>query len=67
MAKTPMLVDKKTIVEMAKACAECESPDCAYNFKGVCRFPLLKERKPNITDEDGCKDYLVDDAGGFFG
>ena len=38
-------------------CFECESHSCSYNHEGECRFALVHERKPGITDEDGCIDY----------
>lgn len=38
-------------------CSECESCTCQYNHGGECRFAMVHERKPRITDEDGCIDY----------
>ena len=38
-------------------CIECESKTCQFNHGGECRFALVHERKPRITDEDGCIDY----------
>lgn len=38
-------------------CFECESRTCQYNHNGECRFALVHEREPQITDEDGCVDY----------
>lgn len=43
--------------ELKELCFECESHDCQFNHGGECRFALVHERKPNITDEDGCTDY----------
>ena len=40
-------------------CEECESCDCAYNLDGVCRFTLLFDRRPKITEEDGCTESVI--------
>lgn len=44
-------------------CAECESMDCKFNHGGECRFALVHERKPRITDDDGCTDYDYREGG----
>lgn len=46
------------LVYLHNLCCECESKDCQYNHDGECRFALVHERKPNITDENGCADYI---------
>lgn len=40
-------------------CLECESLDCAYNRDGTCRFHLVYDHKPNITEDDGCVDFVI--------
>jgi len=40
-------------------CCDCESDDCAFNRYGECRFSLVNERAPEITDNAGCLDYIV--------
>lgn len=40
-------------------CEECESKDCAYNRDGICRFPMVYERRPSITEEDGCTEFVI--------
>ena len=40
-------------------CLECESLDCAYNRDGICRFPLVYDRVPNITEDDGCVEFVI--------
>lgn len=40
-------------------CVECESRDCALNSGGVCRFPMVHERLPKITEDDGCTEMAV--------
>lgn len=52
--------NEKKLLRLRRMCFECESSYCAYNNKGECRFPLVKERKPKITEEDGCTDSSVD-------
>lgn len=55
--------DKRGQAELVCAkpetCETCESCDCAFNRDGICRFPLVYDRKPNITDEDGCTEFVV--------
>lgn len=41
---------------LKKNCMECESTGCQFNHNGECRFALVHERNPRITDEDGCID-----------
>lgn len=45
------------LVYLNQFCIECESQTCQYNHGGECRFALVHERKPRITDDDGCIDY----------
>lgn len=45
------------LLYLKQLCIECESSSCQYNHGGECRFTLVHERKPRITDEDGCIDY----------
>ena len=58
-----MMVDEyvaeaKLVKERLRLCAECGTPSCAYYDEGVCRYPLVKGRKPEITEE-GCLDGVV--------
>ena len=45
------------MVYLEQLCPDCESLSCGFNRSGVCRFPLVHERKPRINDVDGCIDY----------
>lgn len=36
----------------------CESCTCAYNRDGICRFSLVHDRPPNITEADGCAEFV---------
>ena len=54
--------ETRRLYGLKKLCAECESKDCQFNHGGECRFALVHERKPCITDEDGCIDYCRKDG-----
>ena len=45
------------LYKLRKKCLECESKDCCFNHGGECRLPLIHEREPRISEEDGCTDY----------
>lgn len=47
----------KKVIQLADLCSECETADCCFNQKGFCRFALIHERKPTITEDGGCVDY----------
>ena len=58
-----MLVDDyvaeaKLIKARLRLCDECGTPSCAYYDDGMCMYPLVKGRKPEIT-EGGCQDGVV--------
>lgn len=42
---------------LRQLCMECTSSTCQFNHGGECRFAMVHERKPRISDEDGCIDY----------
>lgn len=44
----------KKLMQFDALCDDCESRHCAYNSDGCCRFALVYERPPEITDELGC-------------
>lgn len=44
-------------------CFECESTGCVFNHDGECRFSLVHERRPKITEADGCIDSVYDTWG----
>lgn len=50
----------KKLIKLGDMCDECESTCCAYNHEGVCRFALVHERPPVITEEDGCIESSID-------
>lgn len=39
--------------------AECMSEVCAFNPNGICMFPAVYGRQPEINEEDGCLDCLI--------
>ena len=43
------------MVYLNQFCFECETEGCVYNHDGECRYALVHEKKPEITEEDGCK------------
>lgn len=49
--------ETRRLYGLKKLCFECESQTCQFNYRGECRFSLVHERKPRITDDDGCIDY----------
>lgn len=51
---------EKNINELLKLCFDCGSTDCALNHDGECRFPLVHERMPVITEDDGCTEGVID-------
>lgn len=51
------VAETKRLYALSKLCFECESRSCQYNHDGECRFALVHERKPRITEEDGCVDF----------
>lgn len=57
-AKCLVCVAKKNYThERENAVFDCESSTCQFNHGGECRFAMVHERKPRITDDDGCIDY----------
>lgn len=40
-------------------CEECMSEICAFNPDGICMFPAVYGRKPEINEVDGCLDCLI--------
>lgn len=49
--------ETRRLYKLRKKCLECESMDCCFNHGGECRLPLIHEREPRISEEDGCADY----------
>ena len=45
--------------ERERKCFECESEDCAYNHGGICRFARVHESAPTVTEEQGCRDFVL--------
>ena len=52
------VLETKRLYGLSKLCGACESLDCCFNHDGKCRFALVYEKQPTITEEDGCADYL---------
>lgn len=45
------------MVYLKQLCIECESQTCQFNYGGECRFAMVHERAPRISDYDGCIDF----------
>jgi len=52
--KTP---EAAKLIYLKRLCFECESKSCQFNHGGECRFSMVHEREPRITEEDGCIDF----------
>ena len=48
------------LLHLKQLCFECESKDCTYNHGGECRFCMVNERKPKITEENGCEEGIIE-------
>lgn len=44
------------LLYLKQLCIECEAHNCAFNPKGICLYPFVGERKPELND-DGCVDF----------
>jgi len=51
------VVETRRLYGLKQFCIECESTTCRFNHDGECRFAFVHERKPRITDYDGCIDF----------
>lgn len=45
-------------VKYTAICEECMSEVCAFNPNGICMFPAVYGRRPEIKEE-GCLDCLI--------
>lgn len=55
--------DSAKMLYLSELCDECESRDCAYNHDGICRYAMVHEKAPKITEEDGCVSGVIDALG----
>lgn len=51
--QTSKLLQKKTL------CFECDSDTCAFNPEGVCMYPILYGKEPNISNFNGCSGWTA--------
>ncbi|WP_289026348.1 hypothetical protein [uncultured Flavonifractor sp.] len=51
---------EKNFEKLAELCFDCGSECCSFAHDGQCRFPLVHERAPHITEDDGCLDCVFD-------
>jgi len=43
------------LIHLRTMCFECESQDCVYNKDGECRYAMVNEKAPEISEENGCE------------
>ena len=48
--------ETRRLYGLKNMCEKCGDCTCAYNHEGECRFALVHEMKPDITENDGCRD-----------
>ena len=49
--------ESKRLYGLSKLCFGCESKDCQFNHDGECRFAMVHELKPSISEHRGCLSY----------
>ena len=49
--------ETKRLYGLSKLCFGCESTDCQFNCGGQCRFAMVHEVKPSISEHSGCLSY----------
>lgn len=54
-----------TLMKNYSKCIVCDAETCMMNPHGICLAPLLTGKKPVITDDEGCKDYVPADESMF--
>jgi hypothetical protein len=52
------------LVYLHSLCDECDLKFCRYNHGGECRYAMVHERRPRITEEDGCVDAVLEEHDG---
>lgn len=53
-------VKAKRLLRLDNLSFECKTTDCAYNQEGYCRYALVKEKSPTITEEEGCTSGVIE-------
>lgn len=53
------VTESNNLYKLQQSCFDCESSDCAFCVNGSCRFPMVHNRLPNITDYDGCTESVI--------
>lgn len=59
MSEEGFLEELTKLLQLKPLCNECESRDCAYNNDGMCRYAMVHDQVPEITEEDGCKAFVI--------
>lgn len=55
-------VEIAKMTHLSEICEDCESRGCVYNHDGVCRYAMVHEKGPEITEEDGCLSGVIDET-----
>lgn len=48
--------ESRRLYGLKKLCSKCKSRACQYNHGGECRFAMVHERRPQISDAGECID-----------
>lgn len=56
----PAPTDTDKLVELDAMCFECDAEHCAFNPRGICKFPMVYGVLPEQTEKDGCLDFLLE-------
>lgn len=55
-------MDYEDFIKRKQLCKECMSEACIFNPDGICMFPMVSGRGPQLHDE-GCDDYCYKEGG----
>lgn len=50
------------LLALDSLCDECDAKDCAYAEDGFCRYPMVRERTPEMADDGQCLGYVFSDS-----
>lgn len=48
----------KKLLDHQPKCFECDSETCAFNPEGVCMYPVVYGKAPNLETFDGCSGWV---------
>lgn len=47
-----------TLAFRRACCFDCDSETCVFNPEGVCMYPLVYGKKPEISEDLGCRGFI---------